>query len=505
MEFPYGKAPLAILIIALGLGAHQLVIALSGVVGDKPDLIFATFTKEHAATYRPIIQKFEEKHVIDADTGEVFALDDPNIEQLRAERDLHPVNIQFQVVDQRALQSRLQSALQVGADVPDMVEIMDPTMGIFLKGPLEDVGFVDLTDKVHETGLYNKLVTSRFKKWSSRGRIFALPHDVHPTVLAYRRDIVEDELGIDVSKLDTWDKFVEVGQQVTKDLDGDGVPDRYMIDLPVAEPWGVKVLMRQRGGSLFDENGRVAFDSDAVIDVVTWYVQQVEGPDRISFPAAWGQTLARSMIDGLCLFYIAPDWRTRQFQMDVPSLEGKMAIMPLPAWEEGGLRTSTWGGTGLAITKQCKEEGKFDLAWQLAMYIYYDPAELGERFASTNILPPLVEAWDEPEIHQTHWFYKQKIGEVFAALAPQVPEEQSSPYVTTAEAKLVEAYINALLYYQKLLKTDLGEQEIQTRLRDYAAKELHRTANQVRRTMSRNVFLAVTDENAPQAEQGEAQ
>ena len=34
-------------------------------------------------------------------------------------------------------------------------------------------------------------------------------------MLAYRRDLVES-LGIDVSQLDTWDKFVEAGQRISR-------------------------------------------------------------------------------------------------------------------------------------------------------------------------------------------------------------------------------------------------------------------------------------------------
>ena len=103
------------------------------------------------------------------------------------------------------------------------------------------------------------------------------------------------------------------------------------------------------------------------------------------------------MIDGVCLFYMCPDWRTRQIQNDVSSVAGKLGLMPLPAWEPGGLRTSTWGGTGLAFTNQCRNP---DLAWKLAMYLYYDRDQLGPRFADTNILPPLKSAWNLPEFQQ---------------------------------------------------------------------------------------------------------
>src|SRR3954451_24381060 len=204
MECPFGKAPLAILLLAILSGAALVGSSLREQSEAKPDLVYATFVKEHADAYRPAIAKFEEEN---------------------------HVHIQVQVVDKVVVRERLQAALEAGADVPDMVELLAGTMGTFTRGPLQDVGFVDLTDRATNAHLNEKLVASRFKMWSSRQRVFALPHDVHPVMLIYRRDLVE-ELGIDVNKLTTWAEFERVGREVvTRDLDGDGVPDRYMIDL----------------------------------------------------------------------------------------------------------------------------------------------------------------------------------------------------------------------------------------------------------------------------------
>ena len=453
MGFPYGRAPLAILILALLSGGGLLLAHVLSASEARPDLIFATFTKEHAEAYKPAIARFE--------------------------KDNH-CKVQLEVVSQRALQGRLQSALQVGADVPDMVELLDGTMGIFTRGPIEDVGFVDLTERVHTTGLYDKLVTSRFSKWSSRGHIFALPHDVHPTMLAYRADLVK-ELGIDVSKLTTWDEFARVGREVTKDLNGDGVPDRYMIDLPADGGDAIRMLLLQRGVRMFDDNGKVTFDTDVTADVICWYVKQIQGDQRTAFPCGWGQNLARSVNEGLCLFYICPDWRTRQFQVDIPQVKGKLGLMPLPAWEEGGRRTSCWGGTGLAFTKECQRKGNFELAWKLAMYLYYDPDQLGPRFKDTNILPPLKAAWNKEQLSEPREFYGGlPIGKIYASLAEQVPAEPSSAYMTIAVGKLSEAFANASLYYR-----EHGENG----LREYTISELKRCADRVRTSIERNVFL----------------
>jgi arabinosaccharide transport system substrate-binding protein len=447
MEFPYGRAPLGILFLAVA--AAGALLSSAGATSERPfDLIFVTFTKEHAAAYQNALPAFEAAN---------------------------HCRVQIQVVDDRALQGRLQSAMQVGADVPDMVELQDGFMSFYTRGKLEDVQFVDLTDRLHSSGLYKQLVTNRFSKWSSRGRIFALPHDVHPTVLAYRKDLMQ-QLGIDVSRLTTWDEFCRVGREITKDRDGDGTVEHYMIDLPIDGQNILPLLALQRGASMFDEAGDIRIDDEAFVDVVCWYVKQIQGKDRISFPCGYGQQLSQAMIQGLALFYCCPDWRTMQFEFDVPSLKGKVGVMPMPAWEPGGRRTSTWGATGLAFPKRGRN---FELAWKLAMHLYYDPPQLGARFAETNILPPLKAAWSQPEFHQVDEYWQTSLGEAFIALADDVPASPSNAYHYTAINKLSKAFTRASRHY-----AEHGDEG----LRETTRRELKRSAEEVRVVMRRNVF-----------------
>ncbi len=264
MKFPYGPAPLVILIVAMITGIGLAVwVPLSRPAGYRPpDLVLATFVPEQAAVYAAALPKFEQEN---------------------------HCHIQIELVDQKALQSRLQSALQVGADVPDMVELMYGTIGVFTKGPIQDVGFIDLTKKIKTSGLYDQIVTSRLAKWSSRGHVFALPHDVHPVMLVYRRDLVE-QFGIDVSKLTTWDEFARVGREVVDRSRGpDGLPAHYMIDLPTDGNDTLVLLLLQDGVNLFDAAGNVSFDNEAAVNVVCWYVKQIEGKGRISFPCGRGR------------------------------------------------------------------------------------------------------------------------------------------------------------------------------------------------------------------------
>jgi arabinosaccharide transport system substrate-binding protein len=86
-------------------------------------------------------------------------------------------------------------------------------------GPLDGVGFLDLTDRIKAEGLDQKINASSFTPWSTRGRIFGLPHDVHPVMLGYRADMVE-AAGIDVSKIETWEDFITVLSPLLYDANG---------------------------------------------------------------------------------------------------------------------------------------------------------------------------------------------------------------------------------------------------------------------------------------------
>jgi arabinosaccharide transport system substrate-binding protein len=447
-RFPYGRAPFWLTVVALGslvlvLGTRQWRSE------KKADLVLAFFASSHMPAYRAITPEFERKH---------------------------GVKVALQLVHQRALKERLQNAMLAGTEVPDLVELIEGTMSFFTRGPLEDVGWLDLTERLEVEGYRARLVESRLSLWSSRGHVFALPHDVHPIMLTYRADLVES-LGIDVARLTTWDEFVRVGRRIVKDLDGDGVPDRYMLDLPMSGGWGLNSLLLQRGVGLFDAQGRVTFNRPATVDTIVWYLRQTRGKERIAYECGMGQALTKAMMDGLALFYIAPDWRSYRIQDESPKLKGKLRLMPLPAWEPGGRRTSVFGGTGLAINRRTKDP---ELAWEYAKFLYFNTAELGRRFALTYIIPPFADAWDLPELQAPNEFYSgQRLGAEYAALARETPPVWSAAESLLAQRKLDQASQRAAIYFA---------QNGESGLREYIQQELAVSEAYVKRAHSRNVL-----------------
>ena len=180
LTFPYGKAAFCIFILCLFSGAW---ISLHPIAKKKTTLVMWTFAKTHHEAYLAAIPSFETSH--------------PG------------VTVEVRLVNGQAVGQRLQAAFWADLDVPDLTEVEIGTAGTFFRGPLNSIGFADLTDRVKSTGLWDKMVQSRFAPYTSHGHIFGLPHDVHPVQLAYRRDLFE-AAGIDVSKIQTWENFIAI-------------------------------------------------------------------------------------------------------------------------------------------------------------------------------------------------------------------------------------------------------------------------------------------------------
>jgi arabinosaccharide transport system substrate-binding protein len=414
--FPYGKAALSILLMAILSG---LWLLSKPIQEHSATLVYWTSAEPHYNSYKKILPKFEREH--------------PG------------VTVDLELVSGDAVSTRMQSAMLANLDVPDLFEINIGDAGALFRGPVSDIGLLDLTSRVNAPGpggapsFYDRCVKARFVPYTHLGRIYGLPHDVHPLQLAYRRDIFS-KYGIDPSELKTWDDFIRVGQRIT-------IPGKqYMIELSDSDNSGIEPMLLQRGGDYFDANGNVAFDNDIAVQTMCWYVPLVAGPKKIADSLGlFTQAESKGIEDGYMVCYICPDWRSKNFENTVGAVSGLMGLMPLPMVQPGTRPTSTWGGTMVGITKHCKTP---DLAWQLAMFFYLDKSGVNDRYQETNIIPPVRDQWKMPIFHQPRAYWAgQVIGESYIKLANDVPARHSSPAIEMAGTKLGEAVVDCVQYY----------------------------------------------------------
>ncbi len=442
------------IILALAVCSSLALAVLS--VPERVGSEFWIFARNHQLIYDPVIAEWNAAHP--------------------PEQRVRPL-----IFSTQALERRLLSGFLSGTPLPALAEIETGMAGKFFSGPLDAVGFLDLTERLREENLIEGINAPSFAPWTSRGHIFGLPHDVHPVLLAYRADIVE-AAGIDVSQIETWDDFARIMRPLMPDADGDGYPDRYLISLWETNPAAIEVLMLQAGGNYFDANDEPIIASETNARVIAQIVNWTAGPGRIAthapdFDAAGNQMF----LEGYVLCNFMPDWLLGVWMQDLPGLAGKVKVMPLPAWEPGGRRTSVRGGTMLGISRRSAD---VELSWEFAKHLYLSREVAEGLFRGSAIISPVKAHWSAPFYDTPNpYLGGQKNGQLYITAAPDVPIRTSSPYKSLASERVTDAVIRLKRYAEN---SRIYEVEA---LLPQARAELAAVEESVRRKMATNHFL----------------
>lgn len=459
---PQASSSLTMLLRALSPGAWVLAVAaaLSSAIvftrtpEPRSELEMWIFAALHADLYEPVVRQLND--------------DNPD-RRLRA-----------LLLSKEVLERRMLSGFLSETPVADLIEVERAFVGRAFLGPPESVGFVDLTDRLQADALLETINPPSFSPWKNRGRIYGLPHDVHPVMLGYRADIVE-AAGIDVSRIETWDDFERVMAPLMADTDNDSKPDRYLLGLWETDAPKIEVLMLQAGGGYFAPDGSLALDTPVNARVLARVIDWCAGPGRIAddVPDFTG-TGNKLKLDGHAIAYLMPDWMCSIWRVEIPQLQGKVKLMPLPAWEPGDRRTSVWGGTMLGISRTSSDvEG----AWDAAKELYLSREVAIAWYEVADIITPVTTFWPDPVFDRPDpYFSDQAKGRMYIDLAPSIPARVPSPYYKMCEDRLRDAAI-ALASFARA-RPDVTR----TELEQQAALVLARAQASVQVWMDRNTF-----------------
>jgi multiple sugar transport system substrate-binding protein len=161
------------------------------------------------------------------------------------------VNVTVTVSDWDTYWDKLQTTL-AGGNPPDVFAMDAPlypdyqSRGVLLN--LQDL--ID-RDSFDLSGYYPESLVC----YNTADGYFGLPRDIQPSVMYINTDMF-DEAGIPYPEDGwTWDELIEIGQQLTKDTDGDGTIDQYGL---WADIWDMELLwgamIWQFGGEILNED-----------------------------------------------------------------------------------------------------------------------------------------------------------------------------------------------------------------------------------------------------------
>ena len=345
-----------VMLLVLALAAGMLAgcgsggSSSSGAKSDgKQNLKVFLFLNDHEAPiYKNMIAKFQEAH---ADTIG---------------------NIEVQVTTRDEYDTTLVGMMTAG-DLPDVFYVGPSALEQYVSnGYIEDLTPYLEKMGVSTDGLMQEILNSyRFDGTSAgSGDIYALPKDASVFAYAYNKDLFDKE-GIpypDPKKPYTYDEFVEVCKQFTKDTDGDGAIDQWGGGF--ANAFMLYQFIWSNGASFTSNDYKtITIDTPEFKEAVQKFVDLTlvhKVTPTVEQDASLG--VYQRWLAGQEAFYACGTWDVAAF-MDPETFPYNWDLCLYPTLSTG--KSMTWLGT-VGYCMSAKSQSK-DAAAELIYYLSTDP------------------------------------------------------------------------------------------------------------------------------------
>jgi ABC-type glycerol-3-phosphate transport system substrate-binding protein len=327
----------------------------------------------------------------------------------------------FQVIPNAWDQAR--TALAAGEPIPDLLGIERGGFGGFMKDGIIEQYFVDLTPLIGDRA--KDYAPGRWSIYSYKGEIYGIESSLTPAVLYYQPAIYQ-KAGVEVPT--TWE---QVMNDVGPKLAANGSAFTFATN---SGDW-FNMYFWQRGGVVFDQDGKFVMGDDTnkpIAIEVADYIQKAIAA-KIMLPVlggdVWsGATIPTAYKDGTLSGTVMPDWWSSCcLKPGIPEMSGQWAVAPMPTWEAGGHKTTTWGGTGWAVAKGANQ----DIAWKFLEFMYLGKESQIERFEKVNMFPVMFDAMTDPRVEglKDPFYGDTPLGKVYADAGTDMPVWYNSEFL----------------------------------------------------------------------------
>lgn len=364
---------------------------------------------------------------------------------------MHPdVAVNFRVYQYEDMHTKLLAALASGVGAPDIADVEISRFSRFLKG--DRVGFVALNERIGDEikNLYTAAATA---PWSWKDQIYGLGDELNTCVMGYRKDVM-DSMGIK-TPFDTWDDYIAAGQKVVA---GGKSKMCAVHDIHFGDWY---MLSQSAGTTMFDAQGNYQADNDKSVAVMQFLhdlvykskiamIAPAEANDNWTPPTYKAALAAEQWVSTW-----GPPWHFGGLFDTLKAQSGKWAAQAFPKGLGDGKPTANFGGTGQCITEQSKNQ---DIAWDLIKLCNLTTEGVLTDFKIRTIYPSYKPAYDDPALKQpSDFFGGQKIGELYASVASELPPFQQSPVWPEATEAMNRIVITPVMQDKADPKTALTE------------------------------------------------
>lgn len=338
------------------------------------------------------------------------------------------------------------TALATGAGVPDVMAIEVGFIGKFAEsGGLEDLA------KPPYSGLKYQ---SKFAKFSypqamnNKGALLAIPTDIGPGTLFFRKDILE-KAGVSEAELTkSWESFIESGKKI-KSTTG----SYLLASAKDIKDIYIRTGLKDGEGIYFDKDNNILVDSPRFVKAFELAkTVRAAGLDANIAPwsTEWSEGFKRDKIT--CQMIGA--WLASHFATWLdPDHKGLWRSTQLP-----GGSFAPFGGSFFAIPAKSANKAA---AWEFIKYTTMNKAAQIEAFRVVDAFPALIEAQNDPFLEQPiEYLGGQPARKVWKVAADRIPAVKVNRYDPTAQ-DIIDAELNSVMEQGKDIKQALADAKSQ--------------------------------------------
>ena len=234
-----------------------------------------------------------------------------------------------------------------------------------------------------------KYFTSAFVSGQYESVQYALPYETVPTLMFVNKTLLTQE-GIDMPEENwTWEDFYEICKKVTRDTDGDGVPDQFG-----SYNYDWMDALCSNGGGVFNKKGTEATLTDSWVVEAVKYVRSIND-------LYGGEKLTQEDFNGGRVAFMPLTFAEYRTYKTYPYKIRKYAnfqwdCVTMPAGEQGG-NISQVDSLLMGISANTKEE---KLAWEFLKLLTYDEESQMNIFYDSQGASVLKEVTESQQMEQ---------------------------------------------------------------------------------------------------------
>lgn len=327
-----------------------------------------------------------------------------------------PINLIVETYPYDQMHNNLLLALQSGSGAPDIADIEIGRFPNFLQGEPQLLPMNEYVEPI-----IDEFVESRFQIYSKDENYYGMPTHVGASVMYYNTEIM-DEAGVDIDSIETWDDFIEAGEQVVANTDAmmfNSFPGDYLTYFQ---------LVSQQESDFIGESGEATLNRSENVEALQLLVdmQEIGIAEVAPGGAPHAEEYFSYMNDGGAAAVNMPIWYMGRFLDSMPDLEGKIVVRPMPAFEEGGNRSAGMGGTGTVVTNQTEHP---ELAQEFLAYAKLSEEGNVKLWTILGFDPIRHSVWDDPRVLEDNSYFQFFGDDIFDTLR-DVQDEIAATNVT---------------------------------------------------------------------------